>query len=308
MGTVNLKSGLSPAVWGAGIGLVFVVMIHVFTSGSGGLIQPISGSFFEFIGHFFGFFFAQTQGLILLIATIVIYIVATLSVQGTTGEESTLTAVMRGMLIGIGASLNGVLAYNIYGVWFGSTVGVIVAIVLFLLGIISAFADVSQNGVYQGFVGWLSWLAPMSWPVVGVGLVFLVLSLLLGLVGLAGVDLLKIGGESGADASIAGKIADANWSTGTFFLVGGLISDINFQKTAFDMGNIGFIHRGTNEDHSEHESGHNLNLLVLGWIVHYIGAIDENVPLIGHGAQAMTELLAESHATRGGRPKLEMWD
>lgn len=305
MGTVSLKSGLSPALWGAGIGLVFVVMIHVFTSGSGGLIQPISGSLFEFIGHYFGFFFTQAQGLIILIGTIVVYIVATISVQGTSGDESTVTAVTRGMLIGIGSAMNGVLAYNIYGGWFGSTVGLIIALVLFILGIIAVFSEVSQSGIYQGFIGWLSWLAPMSWPVVGVGLVFLVLSLVLGLVGLAGVDLLKIGGESGADASIAGKIADANWSTGTFFLIGGLISDINFQKTAFDMGNIGFIHRGTDEDHSEHESGHNLNLFVLGWIVHYIGALDEN--LIGFKAQALTELLAESHATRGGRPKLDMW-
>jgi len=308
MGTLNLKSGLSPAVWGAGVGLVIVVMAHVLTSASGGLIQPISGSFFAFLGSYFGFFFTKVGGLIILIATILIYIIGTISVQGADGDEPTVTSVMRGLLIGIGTAMNGVLAYNIYGVWFGQTVGLIIAIVLFLLGIISAFSEVSQSRIYQGFIGWLCWLAPMSWPVLGVGLIFLVLSLVLGLVGLFGVDLLKIGGEANADASIAGKIAQANWSTGTFFLVGGLILYFNNQKTAYDMGNVGFIHRGTDEDHGEHESGHNLNLFVLGWIAHYIGAIDENVPVIGHGAQALTELLAESHATRGGRPKLEMWD
>src|SRR4051812_22300990 len=105
--TLNLKSGISPAVWGAGVSLVLVVLAHVLTSGSGGLIQPISGSFFEFIGHYFGFFFTQVQGLIILIATIVIYIVATISVQNSSGDEPTVTAVMRGMLIGLGSAMNG---------------------------------------------------------------------------------------------------------------------------------------------------------------------------------------------------------
>ncbi len=303
MGTVNLKSGLSPAVWGAGIGLVLMVIAHVLTSGSGGLIQPIGGSFFEFIGSYFGFFFTKVAGLIIFVATLLFYIIGTISVQGASGDEPTLTSVMRGLLIGIGSAMNGVLAYNIYGGWFGQTVGLIIALVLFVLGILSTFSVISRSGVYQGFVGWLCWLAPMSWPVLGVGLIFLLLSLVLGLVGLAGVERFKIGG---AGSSVSGKIADANWSTGTFFLVGGLIANINIYPTAFDMGNIGFIHRGATSDHTSHESGHNLRLFVLGWIVHYIGAIDENV--IGYHATALTELLAESHDTASGSAKLEMWD
>ena len=249
MGTVNLKSGLSPAVWGAGVGLVLVVMLHVLTSASGGLIQPISGSFFEFIGSYFGFFFTKLAGIIIFVATILFYIIGTISVQGASGDEPTLTAVMRGLLIGIGTAMNGVLAYNIYGVWFGQTVGLIIAIVLFVLGIISVFSVISQSGVYQGFIGWLCWLAPMSWPVLGVGLIFLVLSIILGLVGLAGVERFKLGG---AGSAVAGKVADANWATGTFFLVGGLVSNINIYPTAFDMGNIGFIHRGATSDHTHH--------------------------------------------------------
>ena len=302
MGTVNLKSGISPALWGAGVGLVVLVMVHVLTSGSGGLIQPISGSFFDFIGSYFGFFFTKVPGIIILVATILFYIIGTISVQGARGDEPTLTAVMRGLLIGIGTGMNGVLAYNIYGVWFGQTVGLIIALVLFILGIISVFSAVSQSAVYQGFIGWLSWLTPMAWPVLGVGLIFLVLSLVLGLVGLAGVERFKIGGSG---SSVSGKIADANWATGTFFLVGGLIANINIYPTAFDMGNVGFIHRGATSDHTYHESGHNLSLFVFGWIVHYIGAVDENI--IGYHATALTELLAESHDASSSSAKLEMW-
>lgn len=306
MGTVNLKTGLSPAVWGAGVGVLLLGLVHFFTSAGGGagLIRPIEGSFFDFIGSYLGFFFTTVPGLIVLVATIVFYIVATVSVQGTSGTEKDLTAVFRGILIGVGSGMNGVLAYNIFGGWFGQTVGLIVGIVLFVLGFIAAFSVVSQSGVYQGFIGWLSWLAPMSWLVLGIGLILLVVSLVLGLVGLAGVDFLKLGGDSSAGASVKGKYADANWSTGTFFLVGGIGSNANYAKTAYNMGNVAFIHRKATGDHTDHEAGHNLNLFVFGWIVHFIGAIDENV--IGYHSTALTELLAESHDPAAGS-KLAMW-
>ena len=306
MGTLKLKSGFSPAVWGALVGVLAIGIVQFFTANLGGtgLIQPISGSFFSFIVHYFGFFFTQLPGLIVLGATILFYVVATISVQGASGDEPDLTAVMRGLLIGIGSAMNGILAYNIYGVWFGQTVGIVIAAVLFVLALISAFSDVSESGFYQGVIGWLCWLAPMSWPVVGVGLILFVLSFVLGLVGLAGVDLFKVGGDANAAPSVAGYIMQFNWATGTFFLVGGFVGNANPGKTAFNMGNIGFIHRQNSQDDRGHESGHNLSLFVFGWIVHYIGAFDENV--VGYGAQAFTELLAESHASRGGA-ELDMW-
>ncbi len=306
MGTLNLKKGLSPAVWGAGVGVLVVFVLHFFSAASGGtgLIRPIQGSLFDFIGSYFGFFFTNTPGLILVGLTILLYIVATVSVQKASGDEPDLTAVVRGMLIGIGSALNGVLAYNIYGVWFGQTVGLIIGIVLFALGILSAFATVSQSGFYQGVIGWLSWVAPMSWPVLVLGLVLLIVSLPLGLIGLAGVDFLKIGGAATAAGSVQKKIADANWSTGTFFLVGGLGSNANYAKTAYNMGNVAFIHRNAQADHTEHEAGHNLSLFVFGWLFHFLGAVDENV--IGYHANAISELLAESHDPSGSG-KLAMW-
>lgn len=286
--------------------MLLLGFVHFLTSAGGGdgLLRPIQGSFFDFIGSYFSFFFATVPGLIVLVATIVIYIAATVSVQGTSGTEKDFTAVTRGLLIGIGSGMNGLLAYNIYGDWFGQTVGLIFGIVLFALGFIAAFSVVSQSGVYQGFVGWLSWLAPMSWIVLGIGLLLLVVSLILGLVGLADVDFLKLGGDASAGTSVKGKYADASWSTGTFFLIGGIGSNANYAKTAYNMGNVAFIHRKASSDHTAHESGHNLSLFVFGWIVHLIGAVDENI--VGYHSTAFTELLAESHDPSSSA-KLAMW-
>ncbi|MBI5667522.1 MAG: hypothetical protein HZC41_05895 [Chloroflexi bacterium] len=309
LGRLGIKS-FGPAFWGAGVGVVLVAFLHVLTSGSGGLIVPIraDGNIFNLIGGYFGFFFTRAPGLIVLIATIVIYIVTTISVQSNSGSESDFTAVMRGLLIGIGSALNGVLAFNIYSPAFGSdAAGIIIGLVLFVLGFISSIGDVSQSEVYQGIIGWLCWIAPMSWAVVGVGLVVLVISIVFGLIigWPFNVHLFRIGGDpTNSHSSIRGKVAEANWSTGTFFLIGGIGSNLNYAGTAYNMGNIGFIHRRASGDYEEHESGHNLNLFVFGWIVHYIGAVDENI--IGFRHLAFTEMCAESNDP-GASDALEMW-
>lgn len=309
LGRLGIQS-FGPAFWGAGVGVVIMVFIHVITTGSGGWIVPIraDGSVFTFIGNYFGYFFTRAPGLIILIATIVVYIAATVSIQSNTGTESTFTAVMRGLLIGFGSSLNGVLAFNIFSPAFGSdTAGIIIGLILFVLGFIASIGAVSQSGIYQGIIGWLCWLAPMSWAVFGVGLVLLVISVVFGLIigWPFNVHLFRIGGDpTNSHSSVQGKVADANWPTGTFFLVGGIASNLNYAGTAYNMGNIGFIHRRASGDFREHEAGHNLNLFVFGWIVHYIGAVDENI--IGYRHLAFAEMCAESHDPNA-TDALEMW-
>lgn len=318
MGTVEVKGGLSSSFFGAIAGVMLLIILNVMTSGlSVGTVQIIptltfDGNLFGFIGDYLGYFFTTTSGLIVLGATILFYITATYYVQKSKASatnpavmEHETAAVMRGLLIGLTSGMNFVLAYNIYGSWFSQTTGLIIAVALFVLGMLATIKGVSQNGFYQGIIGWLSWLAPMSWPVLLLGLGFLIVSAVLGLVGLAGINILKLGGASTADTTVKDKIVAANWSTGTFFLVGGLASNINFQKTAFNMGNVGFIHRNAQDDHREHESGHNLSLFVFGWIVHLIGAVDENI--VGYHARALTELMAESHDTGSTKAKLQVW-
>lgn len=311
MGTVDLKGGFSPATYGAGAGVVLLIILQLITSlvstGSPQIIPALTfeGNVFQFIGAYFSYFFTTVGGLAFVITTVVFYITATVFVQKSTATEHETAAVMRGMLIGIASGMNFILAYNIYGMWFGQTVGLIVGAGLFGLGILASVKAVSQSDFFQGVIGWLSWLAPMSWVVLLLGLVFAVISFPLALIGLAGVNFFKLGGAASADPSVQGKLFSVNWKTGTFFLVGGMGSNANYAKTAYNMGNVGFIHRDAQHDHSEHEAGHNLSLFVFGWLVHLLGAVDENI--VGYHAQALTELLAESHDRSSTSAKLQMW-
>ncbi|MFN8530606.1 MAG: hypothetical protein U0670_18530 [Anaerolineae bacterium] len=310
---MNVKD-FGPAVGGVVVGVTLTAMVHVFTqagdSANGGLITPITadGSLFTFIGHYLGYFFTHVPGLIMLIASAVFYLITTIVTQHTTGDESDGLAVLRGILIGIGASMNGVLAYNIYGPAFGSdTAGIIIAIVLFLLAAISSVGTISKSDVYQGIIGWICWFAPMSWVVLVLGFLALIVSVLIGLIlGLPTPwEVTKVGGKTGS--AVAGKIVQADWKTGTFFLVGGIIANLNHFKTAFNLGNLGFVHRDAQSDHLQHEAGHNLNLFVFGWIFHLIGALDENLPVIGNGGRAFSERLANSNDPGSG-DQLMMWN
>lgn len=311
MGTVDLKSGFSPATYGAGAGVVLLIILQLITSlvstGSPQIIPALTfeGNLLQFIGAYFSYFFTTVGGLAFVITTVVFYITATVYVQKSTGTEHETAAVMRGMLIGLASGMNFILAYNIYGMWFGQTTGLIVGAVLFGLGILASVKAVSQNDFFQGLIGWLSWLAPMSWVVLLLGLVLAIISFPLALLGLAGVNFFKLGGAASADPSVQGKLFSVNWKTGTFFLVGGMGSNANYAKTAYNMGNVGFIHRDAQHDHTDHEAGHNLSLFVFGWLVHLLGAVDENV--VGYHAQALTELLAESHDHSSTSAKLQMW-
>ena len=308
MGTVDVRK---TAFIGAGAGVLLLAILFLIISGFSGespqIVRPIQfdSSFFGFIGDYLSFFFTTTPGLVVVGITLLFYITGTYYVQKSTSDEHETAALMRGLLIGVCSGMNFVLAYNIYGQWFNQTGGEGVGGALFVLGILAAIKPVSQNDFYQGVIGWINWLAPMSWPVLLLGLVMLVISIIGEVIGLLGVDLFRIGGGPSAHATVKDKIVAANWSTGTFFLVGGLVSNANFQKTAFNMGNIGFIHRNAQHDHREHESGHNLNLFAFGWVVHYLGAVDENI--VGYRAQALTELLAESNDSGSGHAKLTMW-
>jgi hypothetical protein len=315
MNSVDINKGLSPTFFAAGAGVILLAIINVVTTGLGGselrLIPELTfdGSVWEFMLDYLDFFFTTTLGLVVLSAMIVFYITGTYYVQKSfaSGTEHQTASTMRGLLIGLNSGMNFLLAYRIYSGWdfIGETAGLVIALALFALNILAALRSVSRNDGYQGIVGWLCWLAPMSWPVLILGLVLLGFSALFGLIGLLGVNFLRVGGAKGADGSVEDKVAAANWATGTFFIVGGLASNANFRKTAFDMGNVGFIHRRAAEDFRAHEAGHNLNLFVFGWIVHLIGAFDENI--VGYHDRALMELLAESHDGASTDAKLEMW-
>ena len=63
------------------------------------------------------------------------------------------------------------------------------------------FDGIRQNDVYQGILGWSSWLMPTSWLVNGLGLVFFAVNLIL-----AGVTFQR--GGRPADHLHPGRLGD----------------------------------------------------------------------------------------------------
>ncbi len=129
----------------------------------------------------------------------------------------------------------------------------------------------------------MNWLLPMSWLIVGLGLLFYIVSGLLHLVTGGRVPCLRLL-ESGVD-----------WKTGTFFVKGGLVANLNYTD-AFNMGNFAFVDFQAGAWHKEHEAGHTLNLAAFGSFFHLLGAVDENVVPRRHG-NVYSERLAESNSS-----------
>ncbi len=228
-----------------------------------------------------------------LIFTAVVYIVAN---AATRSAGVNVGSFARGMLIGSNTGLNAYLGALIAVRLFGTGAGYIVALSVAVVTTLAVFKEVANAEVYQGVLGWLNWLLPMSWLVVGVGFAMFLLNLLGGLVfGLIfRVGFFRI------------RSFSADGTTGTFFVHGGWISDLNPIDTAFNMGNFSFIDSATTADYTEHEAGHTLNLAVFGSLFHFIGAIDENVT--GGGRDAFSERLAESNDPATGQANIiPMW-
>lgn len=222
----------------------------------------------------------------LALVVMVSYMVASGAATSPFGEF------MRGWLVGLNAVLNTVLGYSVFSHVVGATGGLIMGALIGIVNLLSALGPVSQNSVFQGLLGYLNWLMPMSWLIVALGASFYVFSFLLHLVTAGKVDYLKV------------QKVGADWSTGTLFMKGGLIANLNYLDTAFNMGNFSFVDYKSSNWHKDHEAGHTLNLAAFGSLFHLIGAIDENAL---RGANAYSERLAESNSSTGGS-NIPMWN
>jgi hypothetical protein len=217
---------------------------------------------------------------------LVSYIIAAVSAGSGFGEF------MRGWLIGLNSALNAVLGFAVASKVGGAEIGWVVAGTLGAVNLLCLVAPVTQNGFFQGVVGWFNWVMPMSWPIVGLGIVLYMVSVLLYGVSLGKVQYLRVQ-DFGAD-----------WKTGTVFMKGGLVANLNYLDTAFNMGNFAFVDYKSGAWHMDHEAGHTLNLAAFGFVFHLIGALDENVI---RGADAYAERLAESNSSGEGGSNIPMW-
>jgi len=222
-------------------------------------------------------------GLLALAGLIVVCVVLYFVARTQTNPDSTVGEFMPGVLLGVNTGVNGVLLATIFTP---------VAIVICVIPVLAVIEPVARSDIYQGFLGYGNLVLPMSWPIVGLGLLFLAVSGLLALVNLAiHSNFLKI------------EKLKFSAKTGTLFQVGGLAGNGNLSSgsTGYNMGNFAFLTKGKATDAYlvEHESGHTLNLGIWGPVVHLVGALDENV--FGGGSNAYTELFAESNVPVGSR-------
>ena len=255
----------------------------------GGIAGGVAGGALGFgIGKAFGssalWSVLAVGGLVVL--SVVLYLVA----RPHTTPESMLGEFMPGVLLGFNTGVNGALAVAIVG---------LAGLVVCIIPALAVIAPLARTGVYQGFLGWVNLLLPMSWVVIALGLAFVLVSALLALVNLIfRSTFLKI------------EKLTVDLGTGTTYLVGGLAGNGNLSpgSTGFNMGSFAFLKSGQDSTYLEkHEAGHTLNLGIWGFVIHFIGALDENV--FGGGAGAYTELFAESHvpADQGRRAFFPMW-
>jgi hypothetical protein len=230
-------------------------------------------------------------GLLALGGLIVVCLVLYLVARTRTAADSRAGEFMPGVLLGLNTGVNGVL--------IAALVGPIVAVVICVLPALAVIEPVARSEIYQAFLGWGNFILPMSWLIVGLGLLFFVVSLILALIN-----------RAIHSTTLAIQKVKLQAKTGTTFLVGGLAGNANAnpKSTGFNMGCFAFIRRDKSSDYLfEHESGHTLNLGIWGTVIHLIGALDENV--FGGHANAYTELFAESHVPTSDRlgPIFPMW-
>lgn len=225
-------------------------------------------------------------------AVLVSYIIAAAGAASLTSINA-FAEFMRGWLVGLNAGLNGVLAFALINALAALAPGIVVGLLLGSFNLLAVFKPISQSEVYQGFVGYLNWVMPMSWLIVGLGLLFYLVSLLLHAVTAGRVPYLRV------------QDFAAEWKTGTFFMRGGLIANLNPIDTAFNMGNFSFVDYKSSGWHKEHEAGHTLNLGAFGSVFHLIGAFDENAT--PRGANAFSERLAESNSSGAHGSNIPMW-
>lgn len=219
-----------------------------------------------------------------LAALIAVMAVLYLAARANQDPASAGGEVLPGLLLGVNTGINVVLLTAI--------AGVVPAIVICLIPMLAIVEPVARSDIYQAFVGWANWLLPMSWPIVALGAVFLLVSLLGHPIGLAtGSDFFKV------------RKVFLDWKTGTFFQQGGIFGNANLNpnSTGYNMGDFAFLRKDASgiDYLTEHEAGHTLNLAAFGVVVHLIGALDENV-FGGHNA-AYTELFAESNVPVASR-------
>jgi len=165
---------------------------------------------------------------------------------------------------------------------FGPVIGIALGVINFL----AAFQTISRNSVYQGILGWSSWLMPMSWGVTLFGLIVFLTNVFA-----AGVSWIR---GKGFNIKVA-----VDWGTGTIVMTGGWIGPPSW-ASGFNIGNFAYLSPGSSAQ--AHETGHTLNNAAFGSIMNAYSALDDMINHTSYG-----EHLAESHTSNPANPDPGTW-
>jgi hypothetical protein len=177
---------------------------------------------------------------------------------------------------------------------------------------LSAFTVFSRNPFFQVIVGWIAWVAPMSYLATFVGFVLFLFNFPFSLFTL-GLGAFRVDFRSGNVESTGGIqafIANAFGYPPATLPVGGYsLGNFNFLVPRAGGPVVGLAAQSpfVGPTVSAHEIGHTLNTSAMGGVILWINAIDENIPPFRKGALAYGELLAESHSDRPGASRVRMW-
>lgn len=202
---------------------------------------------------------------------------------------------LRGALIGFTAGANAMIGGMIFGPIIGAALGVIT--------FLSVIPPVAKSDVYQGILGWTSYLMPMSWPGHAIGLTLFALNVVGYLVTFGQVDALRI------------RDMQVDWKTGNIFTVGGWVGQLDGR--AFNFGGFSFVNTSRYVGGEiipatfEHESGHMLSNAAFGFF-------QATRVFEGNGLDSFWERIAESNVPSGlratdpvtpepDRPKIPQW-
>jgi hypothetical protein len=242
-------------------------------------------------------------GLGLLVATIFVYAGSAVSLLGVAPPPSPAPPALpaplgelfgRGLLIGMASSVNFLVMSAIPALS-------LVAGPVFIVTLLALIPPVAASRfVYQPLLGLVGWILPLNYLMLPIGiLLFLVnapFAIAAGGIGAIRLDFLTATIETRGGALLAALFAAAP-APGSAFNVG------NFTFLAPATTPTAFGATGV----SAHETGHTLSSAAFGGFFYWIGAVDQNIPPLGRGAAAYSELLAESHFSGLIRRFLPMW-
>jgi hypothetical protein len=302
--------GLIGLLLGLALGAVVLALLGLSLAVFGplaALLTPIVSTILALVGPMSPVAVVLLGLAIALILTAIAYTLAALTLVPLTAAAPTagvtnplaappLEAIPRGFIIGLTAAIN----FTVMGLLVHPVVGLILGLICFL----AVIPPVSRSFVYQIILGWSSWLQPMTYLVMPLGILLFIVNLIATLIGTAGLPALRFDATTATIETLGGVVVA--FLTGlTGFTTGG-----------FNLGNFTFLGPaatatsftpGAGGGLSTHETGHTLTVAAFGGFFGWINAIDENIPPLRRMTLAYGEMIPESHFARFGLFHVREW-